>query len=306
MLVCSCSSVGVRALHLRFIFTAVQVAEGDVIGVRYKGTLDDGSVFDENPEGPLLEFEVGAGRVIRGFDDAVIGLKLGESRKVTCEPKDAYGEYDEKNVAEVPMEQMPTPPDGELKEGLVLQLQGGQIAVIKEVFPAALWCPVRQHLRPLFTSTLKTHCWQVGETIVKLDGNHPLAGKRLTFDVTVKEIKDRAEVLAGKLKEMTTVLDNPVMAMLAAEVTKNENYVDEVRKQIDEAEDKGATLNDVIRSEEWITITAALMSNPQLQQLLANPAAAAEIKRRMEAEDAGGVTADAGSAVPEAEFSEDK
>ena len=117
MLVCSCSSVGVRALHLRFIFTAVQVAEGDVIGVRYKGTLDDGSVFDENPEGPLLEFEVGAGRVIRGFDDAVIGLKLGESRKVTCEPKDAYGEYDEKNVAEVPMEQMPTPPDGELKEG---------------------------------------------------------------------------------------------------------------------------------------------------------------------------------------------
>jgi len=60
-------------------------------GVKYKGTLEDGSVFDENPGGPPLEFEVGSGRVIKGFDEAVRGLKVTESRTVRCEPSSAYG-----------------------------------------------------------------------------------------------------------------------------------------------------------------------------------------------------------------------
>lgn len=104
------SRASASPLALRMDAADVVVEDGDVVGVFYKGTLDDDSVFDENPGGPPLEFEVGSGRVIQGFDEAVRGLKVGESRKVRCEPKNAYGDIDESNVAEVPKDQMPTPP----------------------------------------------------------------------------------------------------------------------------------------------------------------------------------------------------
>jgi len=260
------------------------VEDGDVVGVRYKGTLEDGSVFDENPEGPLLEFEVGSGRVISGFDEAVRGLKVGESKTVTCEPKNAYGEYDDANIAKVPRSQMPDPPEGmELAPGLVLQLTTGQIAVVKEV----------------------------GEDEVTLDGNHPLAGKQLTFSVTLKEIKDRTQVVKDKVAEMQAILKNPVMGMLAAEVTKNPNFLIEIEKKIEDAkdEDKGKVLNEILATEEWTTITAALMSNPQLQQIMQDPAAMAKMQMQMaeqEKEGGGGGTAPAGPEVPQAEFKEDK
>ncbi|EKX43607.1 FKBP-type peptidyl-prolyl cis-trans isomerase [Guillardia theta CCMP2712] len=168
------------------------VQDGDVVGVRYKGTLDDGSVFDENPEGPLLEFEVGSGRVISGFDEAVRGLSVGEKRKV-------------------PREQMPTPPEGnDIEPGLILQLSNGQLAVVKEVT----------------------------DEVVILDGNHPLAGKPLNFEVELFEIKDRDEVLSGKIREMYAILNNEVFSNLAAQVTGNPSYVKDIKARIEKSEDK--------------------------------------------------------------------
>ena len=221
------------------------VEEGDVVGVTYKGTLDDGSVFDENPDGPPLEFEVGAGRVIRGFDDAVLGLKINEKRTVKCPPENAYGDIDPTNVAEVPKDQMPQPPEGmSMDVGMVLQLSTGQIAVVKEI---------------------------KDDTVV-LDGNHPLAGKTLNFEVTLNYVADRDKVLQDKLKEVDTILNNPLFALIAKEMTKSDDYVAEAKKRLADAGDNTrAVLQDIVRSEEWISITAAIMSNPQLQAMMSDP-----------------------------------
>jgi FKBP-type peptidyl-prolyl cis-trans isomerase 2 len=257
----------------------VVVEDGDVVGVFYKGTLDDGSVFDENPNGPPLEFEVGGGRVIKGFDEAVRGLKVSESRSVRCEPKDAYGEVDPSNVAEVPKEQMPQPPEGmSLDVGMVLQLSTGQIAVIKEI----------------------------KEDTVLLDGNHPLAGKTLNFEVTLNYVADRDEVLADKMKEMDTILNNPLFGMLSTEVTKDDKYVEKIKAKLDSAADKRTTLMEIVRTDEWITITAAIMNNPQLQQMMQDPGAMEKIMNgQQQAAEMSAAQAAASSNVAEAVFEED-
>ena len=257
----------------------VVVEDGDVVGVFYKGTLDDGSVFDENPNGPPLEFEVGSGRVIKGFDEAVRGLKVGESRAVRCDPKDAYGEVDPSNVAEVPKGQMPQPPEGmSLDVGMVLQLSTGQIAVIKEI----------------------------KEDSVLLDGNHPLAGKTLNFDVKLDYVADRDEVLADKMKEMNTILTNPLFGMLSTEVTKDDKYVEKIKEKLESATDKRATLQEIVRTDDWITITAAIMNNPQLQQMMQDPGAMEKIiSGKKQAEEMSAAQAAASSNVAEAVFEED-
>eukprot|EP00960_Hanusia_phi_P044278 756552-Hanusia_phi.AAC.2 len=214
------------------------------------------SLISVESEGPLLEFEVGSGRVIAGFDEAVRGLSVGEKRKVRCEPKDAYGEYDEKNLAkargidrtgslltyllvQVPKEQMPTPPEGnDIEPGLILQLANGQLAVVKEVT----------------------------DEVVVLDGNHPLAGKSLNFEVELFEIKDREEVLNGKIREMYAILNNEVFSNLAAQVTQNPNYANDIKSRIEDSKDKGVTMNEILQEEAWLRVTSALMSNVDLQR----------------------------------------
>jgi len=246
----------------------------------YKGTLEDGSVFDENPGGPALEFEVGSGRVIKGFDEAVRGLKVKESRTVRCEPSSAYGDIDPSNVAEVPKDQMPEPPPGmSLDVGMVLQLSTGQIAVVKEI----------------------------KDDSVLLDGNHPLAGKVLNFEVTLEYVTDREKVLADKMKEMETILNNPLFGMLAKEVTSDEDFVQKIQKRLEDAgDDRRSVLMDVVRTDEWITITAAIMNNPQLQQMMQDPEAMEKIMAGKEqAADMSAAQASATSKVPEAEFDTD-
>jgi len=221
-------------------------ADGDVVAVRYRGTLDDGSVFDENPDGPFLEFEVGSGRVIKGFDEAVRGLAIGESREVRCLPGEAYGEYDANNLATIPRPEMPDPPPGmELKAGMMLQLENGQVAVVKEVS---------------------------AEDVI-LDGNHPLAGKTLNFKVTLHEIKDGEEVAKLQRQQMLELLDAPLIKILAPEITKDADYVAKTKAQLEAATDSDckASLAKVVESREWRAIAGALASNPQLQQLLEDP-----------------------------------
>jgi len=276
------ASRAARANQLRISAKAdtdLVVEDGDVVGVYYKGTLDDGSVFDENPGGPPLEFEVGSGRVIAGFDEAVLGLKVNESRTVRCEPENAYGEIDPLNLAEVPKEQMPTPPEGMgLQVGMVLQLTTGQIAVVKEI---------------------------KNDSVV-LDGNHPLAGKTLNFEVTVNYVVERTQMVADKMKELNTILSNPLFGLLAQEVTSDDKYVEKVREKLDKSEDKRSAIREVVRQEDWKAITTAIMTNPQLQQMMQDPEALEKIMNgKKQAEEMSAAQASASSKVPEAEFETD-
>ncbi len=131
------------------------VQDGDLVEVHYVGTLDGGSEFDSSrsaDRGPL-SFTVGTGQVIVGFDDAVRGGKVGDVRTVHIEPADAYGEWSEDNVVEFPLD----PEQGDIKAGDEVMLTSGQPAVVLEVT----------------------------DQIVRLDANHSLAGKALTFEIEI-------------------------------------------------------------------------------------------------------------------------
>lgn len=133
--------------------------KGDTVSVHYTGTLDDGTVFDSSRERDPLSFEVGAGTVIAGFDDAVEGMAVGDSCKVVIEKKDAYGERSEERMVRVPMAELP---EG-VEVGSMLQTESmGQPIVL--------------------TVT------EIDEETAVLDGNHPLAGERLTFDIELVSV----------------------------------------------------------------------------------------------------------------------
>jgi FKBP-type peptidyl-prolyl cis-trans isomerase 2 len=129
---------------------------GDTVSVHYTGTLDSGEQFDSSRGREPLTFTVGAQQVIAGFDDAVKGLSVGQSRKVRIEPKDAYGERREDLLIEVPRAQAP---DG-LEVGQRVML-GNTPATIAEITDQA----------------------------VVVDANHPLAGQALTFDIELVAVQ---------------------------------------------------------------------------------------------------------------------
>ena len=133
------------------------VQDGDLLEVHYVGTLDDGSTFDSSRERDTpFTFTVGTGQVIAGFDEAVLGLEVGESRVVRILPADAYGERDEEFVLELPY----GADQADVAVGDEVVLNTGQPAVILEV----------------------------KEGTVVLDANHKLAGQALTFDIEVLSV----------------------------------------------------------------------------------------------------------------------
>ena len=133
---------------------------GDTVKVHYTGRLADGQTFDSSVGRDPLEFQLGAQNVIPGFEKATLGLSVGESRTVTIPCKEAYGETRPELVQTVPRSDIP--PEIELKEGMQLQTGGPQPQVLTVV--------------------------ELSEDSVKLDANHPLAGKDLTFDIQLVEI----------------------------------------------------------------------------------------------------------------------
>ena len=136
--------------------------KGDKVQVHYKGTLTDGSVFDSSEGREPLEFELGTGQVIPGFENAVEGMTVGEEKTVNIPVDEAYGPHHPEMMLDVERTQLP--PDMEPQVGLMLQVttEQGQVA----------------HM------TIA----EVGETTIKLDGNHPLAGKDLTFELNLVKI----------------------------------------------------------------------------------------------------------------------
>ncbi len=139
------------------------IKKGDKIKVEYEGTLDDGTVFDSTEKhGKPLEFEVGAGQVIKGFDEAVIGMEKGEEKTVKIEPKDAYGEHNPELVKKVPKEVIKS--DVEIKPGMFLIMT----APDGRQFPALVK--------------------EITDKEIVLDLNHPLAGKTLNFRIKIIDI----------------------------------------------------------------------------------------------------------------------
>jgi peptidylprolyl isomerase len=135
---------------------------GDTVRVHYTGTLDDGTQFDSSVGKDPLEFEMGKGEIIAGFEAAVADLVPGERCSVTLQPADAYGESNPEMIQQVPRKLMP---EGvEMSVGMVLQGQAGDGSV--------------DH----FTVV------SFDDEMVRLDGNHPLAGKALTFDIELVNI----------------------------------------------------------------------------------------------------------------------
>ncbi len=135
----------------------LMVQDGDLLEVHYDGTLDDGSSFDSSRERDTpFSFEVGTGQVIPGFDEAVRGLKIGESREVRIPPAEAYGERSDENIVEVPY----GPDQSDVAVGDQVYLNTGQPAIVLEVKK---------------------------DTVV-LDANHELAGEALTFKIEVLSI----------------------------------------------------------------------------------------------------------------------
>lgn len=137
------------------------IKAGDTISVDYTGKLEDGNVFDSSEGRAPLKFTVGAGMLIKGFDTAVLGMKPGESKSVTIPPAEGYGERNEEAFVSIARQNIPD--NIPLELGLQLQLQDPQGNPI----PATVS--------------------EITDESVKMDINHFLAGKTLTFDITIKE-----------------------------------------------------------------------------------------------------------------------
>lgn len=141
-----------------------QVKEGDVVKVHYTGKLANGEEFDSSQGREPLEFTVGAGQMIKGFDDAMPGMNVGDKKTITIPPADGYGERSEDALIEFPKENIPE--DMKLEAGMSLTLsnQDGQPVpvVVKEI----------------------------RDDIVLLDANHFLAGENLVFDIELVEIAE--------------------------------------------------------------------------------------------------------------------
>ena len=134
--------------------------EGKNVKVHYKGELKDGTVFDSSEEREPLEFKVGEGQVIQGFENAVRDMEVGETKKVEISSDEAYGERNDQNIVTVSRDELPEGIDPQ--EGMMLQVKTPQGPV-----------PVR--------------VTEVTDEELTLDANHPLAGKDLIFDITLVE-----------------------------------------------------------------------------------------------------------------------
>ncbi len=135
---------------------------GDMVKVHYEGKLDDGSVFDSSRDHDPLQFEMGKGQVIPGFEEAIVGMTEGDSKTVKIPSEKAYGPVREEMVQTIDRSQIP--PDIELEVGQQLRVTGpqGEPAIVKVV--------------------------DLSDCSVTLDGNHPLAGKELTFNIELVEV----------------------------------------------------------------------------------------------------------------------
>jgi len=136
---------------------------GDTVEVHYTGKLDDGTVFDSSEGRAPLVFTIGEKKIITGFEDGVVGRKAGESKSVSIPPDQAYGERQDDLVQEFPRDKLPETITPEVGQRLQMKQPNGQsVAVVVS---------------------------GLDDDSIKLDANHPLAGKTLHFDIRLQKIR---------------------------------------------------------------------------------------------------------------------
>lgn len=140
-----------------------QAKKGDTAQVHYTGRLEDGQVFDSSEGGEPLEFEVGAGNVIAGFDEGVRGMTTGDKKRIEIEADDAYGQRIEALVQQIAREGLNLDREPEVGMQLGLQLPDG--------------------------NEIPVTITEVTADSITLDANHPLAGRKLIFDIELVNLK---------------------------------------------------------------------------------------------------------------------
>ena len=139
-----------------------EAKSGDEVLVHYTGRLEDGTVFDSSLQRDPLKFTLGNGSMIKGFDEAVHGMKVGEKKEAKIPSNEAYGERREDMVVEVPKSDVPPNINPEVGQQLSIKQQNGQDV-------------------PVVVTA-------VNDENIVLDANHPLAGKDLVFEIELTEI----------------------------------------------------------------------------------------------------------------------
>lgn len=137
--------------------------QNNTVKVHYTGKLSDGTVFDSSRQREPLEFQVGQGQVIPGFEQAVVGMTPGETKTATVAPEQGYGERRDDMVASVPKDNLPDDLDPEVGQQLQARDSEGQ--------------------------TIPVRITEVGDEAVTIDANHPLAGQTLTFDIELVDVQ---------------------------------------------------------------------------------------------------------------------
>ena len=137
------------------------ITQGSTVEVHYTGRFLDGEVFDSSEGKDPLQFQIGSGQIIPGFENAIMGKSIGEKVSITVAPDQAYGQIREDLVVEVPTDKMPGP----VEVGQLLQADGGEGGVVQVIVK------------------------EVKEDVIVIDGNHPLAGQDLVFDIEVVSIQ---------------------------------------------------------------------------------------------------------------------
>jgi peptidylprolyl isomerase len=137
-------------------------SKGKTVKVHYTGKLKDGTVFDSSADREPLQFTLGDGNMIKGFDTAVLGMSVGDDKVVTIPSAEAYGDKREDMMLDVPLDQVPAEIKPEIGMDLSIQNQMGQPTPVKVV--------------------------HVDDQKITLDANHPLAGQDLIFDIKLVEL----------------------------------------------------------------------------------------------------------------------
>ena len=141
----------------------MQAKHGDKVQVHYKGSFEDGTVFDSSEDGDPIEFTIGEGNVIPGFEEAVIGMTTGQTRTHLIEAARAYGLHREDLIFTIERSQLPSGTEVTIGDFLRIGFADGESASVQVA--------------------------DLDEDSVTLDANHPLAGRDLTFDLTLVAIQ---------------------------------------------------------------------------------------------------------------------
>ncbi|HQM91908.1 MAG TPA: peptidylprolyl isomerase [Syntrophales bacterium] len=138
------------------------IRSGDTISVHYTGKVENGEIFDTSSGRRPLTFTVGTGQIIRGFDEAVVGMTTGQKKTVTIPPEQGYGHRQVELIVDIPKDAVPE--DMEIEKGMMIELvdpQGNKMPA--EVF-------------------------EIHDELIRMDLNHFLAGKTLVFDIEIVAI----------------------------------------------------------------------------------------------------------------------